>query len=291
MNELFTRFGKPLGSCFLVLVALWLGLLVLVPNLTMLDFALRPSLPPAQTGGEKDVYSLTHFAYLAGHATHRQIFLKTLVSSALVTLVTLILCYPLAWWLGQSKQPRRLVMVLLLVPYLMNEVLRGLAWYIILAFSGPLNQLLLQLGLISGPVRWYGDGGVLAGMAYAYILFMLFPITNAMSTLDGTQIEAARDMGAGRLRIHWRIVLPHARVGIATGCVFTFILSAGSYMAPALLGAPGSRWFTQLVYDWFFENGNWNRGAAYGLTLLVLCLLVVLCLLRLFRVNLASAVR
>jgi spermidine/putrescine transport system permease protein len=69
------------------------------------------------------------------------------------------------------------------------------------------------------------------------------------------------------------------------------MLSAGSYMAPALLGAPGSRWFTQLIYDWFFESGNWNRGAAYAVTLLVLCMFVVLGTLRLFRVNLASAVK
>lgn len=293
MTDIFQRFGTVLGTILIVLVVLWLAGLVLVPNLTMLDFALRPNLPIAQIGGAKDTYSLGNFLYLWNHQSHGWIFFKTIWSSALVTVVTFVLCYPLAYWLGQVSTTRQTAMILLVltVPYLMNEVLRGLAWYIILAFDGPLNKLLISLGLLNEPVRWYGDGGVLAGMAYAYLLFMLFPIYNSMSTLERAQIDAARDLGAGTIRIHRRIVLPHAKTGIATGCVFTFMLAAGSYMAPALLGAPGSRWFTQLIYDWFFESGNWNRGAAYGVTLLVLCLVVVLATLRLFKVNLASAVK
>ena len=293
MTEIYQRFGKILGTIFIAIVTFWLLCLVLIPNLTMLDFALRPNLPPSQLGGEKDVYSADNFLYLWNHRSHSAIFLKTIWSSAFVTLTTFVLCYPLAYWLAQVASMRKtaFVLVVLMIPYMMNEVLRGLAWFIILAFEGPLNSILLSLGLLDEPVRWYGDGGVLAGMAYAYLLFMLFPMYNLISTLDHAQIDAAHDMGASAWRIHRRIVLPHAKVGIATGCVFTFMLSAGSYMAPALLGAPGSRWFTQLIYDWFFESGNWNRGAAYAVTLLVLCMFVVLGTLRLFRVNLASAVK
>ncbi|MBL0373322.1 ABC transporter permease [Rhizobium sp. KVB221] len=293
MTELFQRFGGVLGALFMLLVALWLVCLVLIPNLTMLDFSLRPNLPAAQVGGTKDVYSLNNYLYLLGHQSHGWIFLKTVWSSGLVTLVTFLLCYPLAYWMAQVLTARQtgIVLLILTIPYLMNEVLRGLAWYILLAFEGPLNAVLLKVGVLDAPIRWYGDGGVLAGMTYAYILFMLFPIYNAISNLERAQIEAARDLGAGTVRIHRRIVLPHAKVGIATGCVFTFMLAAGSYMAPALLGAPGSRWFTQLIYDWFFESGNWNRGAAYGATLLVLCIAVVLGTLRLFRVSLTSAIK
>src|SRR5690606_35390754 len=139
--------------------------------------------------------------------------------------------------------------------------------------------------------RWYGNGGVLAGMVYAYILFMLFPIYNAIESLPKEQIEAGRDLGASTWRIHWRIVMPHAKAGIATGYVFTFMLAAGSYVAPALLGAPGRRWFTEIIYNWFFEGGDWNRGAAYALVLLVLCLFVVLVTLKLARVNLTDVAK
>lgn len=293
MADLFKRFGPGLGSVFVILVVVWLAGLVLVPNLMMLDFALRPNLPPAQIGSTFDVYSADNFAYLATNDIHRLIFMKTIWASALVMLATLILCYPLAYWLAMVAPPKRaaLVVLALTIPFWMNEVLRSLAWYIMLSLQGPINVVLLALGLIDQPMRWYGDVGVLAGMTYGYILFMLFPIYNAISTLELAQIDAARDLGASTLRIHRRVVIPHAKVGIATGCMFTYMLAAGSYVAPALLGAPGSRWFTQLIYEFFFEGGNWNRGAAYALLLLVLCLGVVLCMLRLFNVKLVNVAK
>lgn len=293
MASLVERFGGGLATILIGLVAVWLVAMVLAPNLMMIDYALRPNLPPAAIGGPDDVYSLDNITYLAQESVHRTIFFKTVWASALVALATFVVCYPLAFWLAQNATPNQtaVVLIALTVPFWINEVLRTLAWYILLAFRGPLNALLLSVGIIDEPVRWYGNGGVLAGMIYAYILFMLFPIYNSIESLDKSQLEAARDLGASTLRIHRRIVIPHAKAGIATGCVFTFMLAAGSYVAPALLGAPGSRWFTEIIYNWFFEGGDWNRGAAYALVLLVLCLLVVLLALRIARVNLADVAK
>ena len=293
MSELYRRFGGGLGTVFLALVGVWLAGMVLAPNVMMIDYALRPNLPPSQLGGPNDVYSLDNILYLANEGVHRAIFFKTVWASALVAFITFLVCYPMAFWLAQHATVNQTAVVLLAltIPFWINEVLRTLAWYILLAFRGPLNAFLLSLGIIDEPVRWYGDGGVLAGMTYAYILFMLFPIYNAIESLDKSQIEAARDLGASTWRIHWRVVIPHAKAGIATGCVFTFMLAAGSYVAPALLGAPGSRWFTALIYNWFFEGGDWNRGAAYALVLLVLCLAVVLVTLRIARVSLTEVAK
>jgi len=293
MAELFHRFGAGLGALFAALVAVWLAGLVLAPNLMMIDFALRPNLPPSALGGPEDGWTLGNIAYLAGEPVHRAIFFKTVWASALVTALTFVVCYPLAFWLAQRASPNQVALAILAltIPFWINEVLRTLAWYIILAYRGPLNEALMGLGLLSAPVRWFGDGGVLAGMVYAYILFMLFPIYNAIESLEKAQIEAARDLGASTARIHARIVIPHAKAGVATGCVFTFMLAAGSYVAPSLLGSPGSRWFTEIIYNWFFEGGDWNRGAAYALVLLVLCLAVVLLTLKLFRVNLADVAK
>ncbi|SEC17339.1 ABC transporter permease (plasmid) [Nitratireductor rhodophyticola] len=293
MSELYRRFGGGLGTLFLALVGAWLAGMVLAPNVMMIDYALRPNLPPSQLGGPNDVYSLDNILYLANEGVHRAIFFKTVWASALVAFITFLVCYPMAFWLAQHATVNQTAVVLLAltIPFWINEVLRTLAWYILLAFRGPLNAFLLSLGIIDEPVRWYGDGGVLAGMTYAYILFMLFPIYNAIESLDKSQIEAARDLGASTWRIHWRVVIPHAKAGIATGCVFTFMLAAGSYVAPALLGAPGSRWFTEIIYNWFFEGGDWNRGAAYALVLLVLCLAVVLVTLRIARVSLTEVAK
>ena len=293
MADLYRRFGPGLATVFAALVALWLAGMVLAPTAMMIDFALRPNLLPAQVGGPEDRYTLDNLLYLWGEGVHRAIFFKTVWASALVALATFLVCYPIAFWMAQHATPRQLTLALLLIfiPFLINEVLRTLAWFIILAFRGPLNAVLLELGIIDAPMRWQGDGGVLAAMVYAYILFMLLPIYNAIESLEKAQLEAARDLGAAPWRIHWRIVIPHARAGIATGFVFTFMLAAGSYVAPALLGSPGSRWFTEIIYNWFFEGGDWNRGAAYALVLLVLCLAVVLVALRVARVNLADVAK
>lgn len=293
MHSLTQRFGPGLGSLIILLVAVWLFGLVLAPNLMMLDFSLRPNLMPAQVGGPDDHYTFGNFMGLFSDPVHRAIFLKTIWASALVMATTLFVTYPIAFWLAKIATPRAaaFAVVALIIPFWINEVLRTLAWYILLAFNGPLNVVLVWLGVIDAPVRWFGDFGVLAGMVYAYILFMLFPIYNSIQTLDSAQIEAARNLGASTVHVHRRIVIPHAKAGIATGCVFTFMLAAGSYVAPALLGAPGSRWFTEIIYNWFFEGGNWNRGAAYALVLLVLCMAVVLATLRIFRVNLADVAK
>jgi spermidine/putrescine transport system permease protein len=293
MAELYRRFGPGLATVFGALVAFWLAGMVLAPTVMMIDFALRPNLLPAEVGGPNDTYTLDNLRYLWGEGVHRSIFFKTVWASALVAAVTFVVCYPIAFWMAQHATQRQLTLALLLIfiPFLINEVLRTLAWFIILAFRGPLNAVLMGMGVIDEPVRWQGDGGVLAAMVYAYILFMLLPIYNAIESLEKAQLEAARDLGAAPWRIHLRIVIPHARAGIATGFVFTFMLAAGSYVAPALLGSPGSRWFTEIIYNWFFEGGDWNRGAAYALVLLVLCLVVVLAALRLFRVNLADVAK
>ena len=151
------------------------------------------------------------------------------------------------------------------------------------------DLVLVRLGPGCGPAD--GNGAVLVGMVYAYVLFMVFPIYNAIESLDRAQIEAARDLGAGWPRIHRRVVIPHAKPGIATGCIMTFMLAAGSYAVPALLGSPGSRWFTQIIYDWFFEGGNWHMGAAYAFVLLLICMGFIMIMMRVFKVGVGDIAR
>ncbi len=121
---------------------------------------------------------------------------------------------------------------------------------------------------------------------YAYILFMVFPVYNTIETLDPNQIEAAKDLGASTLRTHLRVVLPHAKPGIAVGSIMTFMLAAGSIAVPGLVG-PGlhPEWFSQVIYRNFFEAGNWNSGSAYSLALLAACTLFILVSMFVFRVG------
>lgn len=234
-------------------------------------------------------YGIKNYAYLAGNRLHRTIFFKTMIVSLLVTCVAFMLCYPVAYYLAQvvNKQRAAVIMVGLITPYWVNEILRTFAWLMLLSQNGLINQALMWLGFTAEPVDFLNNNsGVVIGMVYCYVLFMVFPIYNTLETLDHNQIEAARDMGAGWWRIHRKIAIPHAKPGIAVGCIMTFMVAVGTYAVPSILGGTSSLWFTQVIYSWFFDGGNWNQGSAYAFVLLVLSVSFIIGMTRLFKVRL-----
>ena len=287
-KDAIRNFGG-IGVVFILLtVGSWLIFMILLPQLIMLDYSFRPLLPLRKIGGPEDVYTLKNYIVLFTTPLHRAIFIKTIWSSIIVTSVALSICYPIAFYLAKVARGARLSWVLmgLIIPYWINELLRIFAWQLILSDAGILNKLLLILGFIAEPLNFRaGNGAVIMGMTYAYILFLVFPLYNAMESLDRNQIDAARDLGSSWLRIHWRIVIPHAKPGIAVGCIMTFMLAAGSIAAPQLLGSPSSFWFTQIIYT-NFETANWNQGAAYAMVLAILCLIFIFAMLKIFKVGL-----
>jgi spermidine/putrescine transport system permease protein len=291
MKELLRRYGTTLSVAIFGLTAFWLLALVALPYFILFEYSFRPYLPVDQLGGERDVYTLANYATFFRSPIHLDIFFRTVVYSTLVTAIALALSYPLAFYLAKVCSPRNAptLFLLLLIPLWVSEILRSFAWFIILSFQGPLNAALVGLGLISRPIRWIsGFNGVIIGLVYTYVLFMLFPIYNAIQSLDSNQIEAAEDLGAPVWRTHWRVVIPHAKPGIASGCVMVFMLSAGSIIVPSILASPGSRWFTEIVQQWMFDSLDWNTGSAYAFLLLLLCTIFVTVMMRLLKVRLAD---
>ena len=291
MKDLLNRYGVTLTTVFVALTAFWLVMLVVLPNLYLFENSFRPYLPVAEIGGPKDVYSLNNYLTFFQSPIHISVFIWTIIYSSLVTLICFAVAYPMAYYLAKVANPRLLptLFLLLFVPLWVSEVLRSFAWFIILALKGPLNFLLLGSGIIDAPVRWVtGYRGVMIGLVYTYVLFMLFPLYNAISSLDTNQIEAAEDLGAPWWRIHWRVILPHAKPGIASGSVMVFMLSVGSILVPTLLASTTSRWFTEIIQQWMFESQDWNTGSAYAFLLLILCTVFVSVVMRVFRVKLSD---
>lgn len=305
MQDLLRRYGPGLSGLIVLLVAFWLVMLVIVPNITLFEQSFRPYLPVAEVGGPRDVYSLGNYAkVLDGNVetsllgitfeipVHVRTFSQTIWYSMVVTVICFAMAYPLAYYMAKIVAPKTVptLLLLLFVPLWVSEVLRAFAWWIILAFKGPLNALLMGVGLIEDPIRWTNMGytGVMVGLVYTYVLFMLFPIYNAISSLDTNQIEAADDLGAPWWKIHWRIVLPHAKPGIASGSVMVFMLSAGSLLVPSILGSTTSQWFTQTIDQWFKDALDWNTASAYAFLLLILCTVFVSIAMKLFKVKLSD---
>ena len=304
MHTLLRRFGSGLTAAFILLTLFWLLILLILPNLTMFESSFRPYLPVTEVGGVKDVYSFNNYLHIMGNdvvvswfgltfplPVRVKVFLLTIFFSTVVTVITFVMAYPLAFYLAKIVSPKSLpaLFLLLFVPLWVSEVLRAFAWWMILALKGPLNAVLMTLGIIDTEIRWIaGFSPVIIGLVYTYVLFMIFPLYNAMQSLDSNQIEAAEDLGSPWWRTHWRVILPHAKPGIASGAVMVFMLSAGSLLVPSLLGSTSSGWFTQTIQGIMLESQDWNTGAAFAFMLLFVCTLFVSLMMRLFGVKLAD---
>lgn len=300
----FVRRNGVFVSAYLVLaVTIWVVFMIVLPQLYMVDFSFRLNLPLNEVGGPKDVYTLQNYRYLIfGRSTdeallnwlHLGVFFKTIVASICVTLLAFCLCYPLAYYMGQVAHGgrTRLLLLVLILPFWVNEILRAFAFRLLFASAGIINTALLGLGFTDQPIDFLrADVALYTGLSYAYLLLMMFPIYNAVESLDHNQIEAARDLGAPWWHIHLFVVMPYAKPGIAAGCTMVFMLSAGALAVPQILGGPSSLWFTQIIYDWFYQGGNWPQGSAYAFVLLIACILFVLLVMRLFKVGLGEIAR
>lgn len=300
LKEYFKTNGPVMGWTLLGLTFFWIVMLIVLPQLYMFELSFHPHLPPPEMGGPNDYLTLENYKYLVFGAEGNPdgynkvdlaVFVRTLTAAAFVTILDLILCYPIAYYLGQSSGGGfvRFLVLLLIIPYWINEILRAFAFKIIFGDSGVLNEFLMFFAVIDGPIDFIrANVALYAGLGYAYILLMIFPMYNVIESLDRNQIEAARDMGAPWWMIHKRIVIPYAKPGISSGCTMVFMLSAGALAAPQILGGPSSLWFTQLVYQWFNTGGNWPQAAAYAIVLLLACLVIVLSVMKLFKVSMGD---
>ena len=297
----FERNGTVLGLVFIGLVTFWTLFLVVLPYLYMAVESFHPKLVPAKRGGPEDVLTIAQYKSFfvepsSGdwNTTHLWAFGYTIVISIIITALNFAISYPLAYYMAQAGtlQKVRLLMLALIVPYWVNEILRAFSLRLLLASKGLINQALMGIGITDGPIDFLGNNtGLFVGLSYAYLLIMVFPLYNAIESLDKNQIEAARDLGAPWWKIHRDVVIPYAKPGIASGCTMVFMLSAGSLAAPQFLGGPRTLWFTSIVYDFFFQAFNWPRGAAYAFILLAACIAFVMLMLRLFKVSLGETIR
>ncbi|MBR9839944.1 MAG: ABC transporter permease [Rhodobacteraceae bacterium] len=220
---------------------------------------------------------------------------RTLVQAVIATALALLLCYPIAYKVALATPPKRAVWLFLglVIPYAIVELMRIYAWTTIIDNAGLLNGLLEWLGLIDRPIQFKRfPGTVFLVIVYTYVLFMVFPIYNVMSTLDKNQIEAARDLGASPWRVHWRIIIPHSKPGIAVGTIATFMLAAGAFSVPRIISRGlQAEWFSQTIYNKFFESPNANSGAAYSFAYTIVCFVLVALFMWIMRTRLKDFAR
>lgn len=252
---------------------LWLVLLIVLPHVDMLLVSLR-----LRAGFGQYQTSAVHYLAFFTEPLYWRTFMRTAVMSILATFLTLVIAFPVAWYIAKMVRGRvrSLLFLACLVPFWVSELVRTYGWMILLRETGVVSGFLQWSGLASGPVEMlYNDVAVMVGLVYASMLFMVVPLVTTLDSLDDSLIEAAYDLGGNAWSVLREIVIPFAMPGIVSGCIVVFMLSLGNYLTPVLLGGKDSMWFTEQIFTQFIVRFNWEQGAAFGVLLLVLSSLIV----------------
>ncbi|NOV16939.1 ABC transporter permease subunit [Ensifer adhaerens] len=278
--------SKPdLGRRALLLVPYgWLAVFFLMPFLLVLAISLssvRLGMPPyeplfAWQGSLLSIrLNLENFIFVLGENTYLLAYLTSLKVAAISTIMMLAIAYPLAYGIAScAPASRSFLIFLVIVPFWSSMLIRVYAWMSILRNDGLLNSLLLNLGIISEPLRIMNtETAIYIGIVYTYLPFMVLPIYANLSASDRTLIEAARDLGCSRMAAFWRVTFPLSLRGVAAGCALVFIPVIGEFVVPDLLGGADTQMIGRTIWIEFFNNRDWPVASA--VTVLLLVILVI----------------
>ncbi|MFL5133311.1 MAG: ABC transporter permease [Microvirga sp.] len=246
----------------------------LAPLAFLVPVSFRPYVPGRGIGegftGEHYVRFFTDLYYL-------EIFGRTILLGAIVTTMTLLVGYPLAYFLARTKSRWRSWLTILVVfPLLLNLVVRTFGWIALLANRGLINETLSAVGLIEGPLRlMFNFTGLLIGLTHIFLPFMVLLLVSAIQTIDRSVEEAARVLGASWSETFLKVTLPLSTPGILSGSILVFVLTISALVTPRLLGGPTYKVMSTLIYEQFMSLLNWPRGSAMATILTVVAIAII----------------
>jgi ABC-type spermidine/putrescine transport system permease subunit I len=223
------------------------------------------------------VLTAENFRRLVLDGFYQAILLRTLRIAAVVTLLSLLLGYPLALFLARTRSAwRGVLMFLVIAPLMSGVIVRTYGWIVLLGAEGAINRGLIALGLTGQPVQMLNtEPAVIAALVHILMPYMVFPIFSALAGLDGDLARAASTLGARPTRIFLEVTLPLSRAGILMGAALVFTLAAGAVVTPALLGPADGKVLGQVIYELVLSTLNWPLASAAA-SILVLCQFLVL---------------
>jgi spermidine/putrescine transport system permease protein len=280
--------GKLALILFMAPFFLWIVLLIVLPQLGIGYVSLREKLGPRQY-----TFGFGNYVDFLTEPIYWHTLLRTAWMSVLVTALTLSVGFPVAYYIAKiaGRRSRSALLLLCLIPLWVSDLVRAFGWIVLLRESGLISGALQWAGLANGPVEMlYNDATVVVGLVYTVVLFMIVPLYSTLDGMDDALLEAGYNLGGSGLTVFRRIILPYAMPGVVAGCIITFMLTAGSYLTPILLGGKSSSWFTEQIYNQFITRYNWEAGATFGVILLGFTSLVIWLGLRLTGQSLATTV-
>lgn len=269
---------KRRGALLGLPMTLWTAVFVGIVLLYLL--ALSFFTPTGEGYGVRPGFTLENYRRLLSPA-YLQVLGKSLLLAFYTTLICLGLGYPFGYCMARAgRKWRGILMLLVIVPFWTNALVRIYGWKILLMGNGPVNDLLMALHLTDKPLKLLNTyGAVLLGMVYALIPFMILPVYSSVEKMDWSLVAAARDMGAGPMRAFVTVTLPLTAPGAMAGVVLTFVPAIGLFFISDLLGGATDMYVGNLVRDQMLKAKDLPFAAAVSVVLLILTLLI----LRLYR--------
>ena len=266
---------KP-GSGWRLLAPALLLLLIafVVPVGMMVPTSLRPYVPLVGiTGG----FTARHYTRLMTDSYYLEIIGRTLALGLTVTCATLVIGYPVAFFLARTRsRGRNWLTILVVFPLMLNLVVRTFGWIALLAQNGLVNQALQALGVVDGPVKLlFNFAGLLIGLTHIFLPFMVLVLIGAIQNIPRDVEDAARVLGASWGSAFLRVTLPLSAPGILSGSILVFVLTISALVTPRLLGGPTYQVMSTLIYDEFLSRLNWPAGSAQSLLLTAMVLALV----------------
>jgi spermidine/putrescine transport system permease protein len=259
--------------------ALYLLLLFILPLGIMAVFSFR-----AGTIGEaSQQFTLENYHQFLENTTYHRLLWRSGMIAFTIAAVSVILAYPLAYFLVFVAGERRVTfMTLIIVPTWTSYLLRIFAWKLILGSQGLLNSLLLWLGVIekASPILLYSRTAVVITLIYVWVPFVALPIFAALERIDRNLLEAAADLGCKPPEAFLRVTLPLSLPGVIAGFMFAFIPTLGEFVTPLLVGGGQGSMYGNLIQDQFVRALNWPMGSVMSLAMLILVLLFIFAFLR-----------
>lgn len=253
-------------------VAIWLFLLVAAPMLYVFFLSFL------STDGYRTIFKFTldNYKNLA-NPTYLEIYANSFLIAFLTTVICIIVGYPFAYQMAKAGRKKKTVMmVLLMLPFWTNSLIRLNAWKTLLGKTGILNNILLDFGIVNKPLEFlYTRGAVLLGMVYILIPYMILPLFASLDKLDPSLLEASGDLGAGKMKTFLHITLPLTFAGIFSGSIMIFIPSLGYFFVSDIMGGGKSQLIGNLIETQFKAANNWPFGASLSMMLIFLILLMV----------------
>ena len=264
------------GSFYSISLTLWMSVFFVIPMLIVLSYAF---LTKGTYGGVQMIFTLKNFNVFF-EPVFLKILFRTIYISVVVTILTVILAVPTAYFIARSKFKQELL-ILVIIPFWTNFLIRIYAWISILGSNGFLNTFLLKLGIIETPLKLlYNTGSVILITVYTSLPFAILPLYAIIEKFDFSLVEAARDLGATNSQAFRKVFLPNIKSGIITAILFTFIPAMGSYAIPKLVGGTQATMLGNIIAQHLTVTRNWPLASAISAMLILVTSIALLIFMR-----------